>query len=582
MKKSILLSIAAAMAVPAAATTYYEQSFSSEDDLLSLVLEYDQSLTLTSDYYLHILGGLPQESQWMVQRVGSHGYCALYANHTGTGAAASARMITPAIEVEEGAGVRWSARSLLSKLPEAYAVLVRPEGGDAWTVLYENDAESDRWQHRAVSLQDWVGQTVEVAIECRSQDAFMLAIDDLKVGTLPDYEISFQNNTPVFCTPGQVILDIVGQNLGKPFKQTGARLYINGEIDEDWVYSGLDSRYQPGDWANGCIYIDMAEGQQIEYTVAILEDDVEIDSCTGTLICNSYERTLLVDEGTGTWCNNCPMAELNIANVRDIYGDQLIMLSTHTGDVMVNADYFSALSMYEVPYFIVNRSDDWRCSRSALKSTLKEAAAEFTLWGIDAKAEKTADGRISLTVNAYASQAIDNSDDNLRIGYVVIGDFVNVPESDARHYRQYNSALSTDYEQLYFLPTYIPAELWNYNHVTLESSAAFSGIAQSLPPSVEASTVYTTLCEIGMPDEAEIVDILSVAAYVFDTATGKVENACLALVEGINSIGSVVADQDANATEQWFTIQGLPASQNPGPGLYIVRTGSSARKVLIK
>lgn len=44
------------------------------------------------------------------------------------------------------------------------------------------------------------------------------------------------------------------------------------------------------------------------------------------------DRVILVEEFSGALCPNCPQGTLELENLKDIYGDQLVVLTIHAGD----------------------------------------------------------------------------------------------------------------------------------------------------------------------------------------------------------------------------------------------------------
>jgi hypothetical protein len=98
-------------------------------------------------------------------------------------------MISPMISIESGASVDFWAKSYTDQYGlERFRVGVSTTGTspDDFTIISPGDyvePPADDWTEYNYSLDDYAGQSVYVAIQCVSSDAFILFIDDFVVGT---------------------------------------------------------------------------------------------------------------------------------------------------------------------------------------------------------------------------------------------------------------------------------------------------------------------------------------------------------------------------------------------------------------
>ncbi len=92
-------------------------------------------------------------------------------------------IISPAFEVHEGNYFSFAGRSLTSEFGlEVFNVKIKPEGQDIWQTLTEAVMTPETWTLFEYDLSGYLGQRVQVAIQCVSDDAFVLFLDDLRVG----------------------------------------------------------------------------------------------------------------------------------------------------------------------------------------------------------------------------------------------------------------------------------------------------------------------------------------------------------------------------------------------------------------
>jgi hypothetical protein len=75
------------------------------------------------------------------------------------------------------------------------------------------------------------------------------------------------------------------------------------------------------------------------------------------------------------------------------------------------------------------------------------------------------------------------------------------------------------------MPSLIPSELMTYHDVSLTSDNAFSGIADSLPLSMNKGEGYTCRLRLDRPELLDDIMNGKLVAYVIDTTTGELENA---------------------------------------------------------
>src|SRR6185312_57430 len=109
-------------------------------------------------------------------------------------------MWTPAIaNLPANSVLSWNAVAYDPAFSDGYEVrimTVAPTGGTgvignqitASTVLYSNAAENSSWTARTVSISAYTGQTVYIGFRNNTNDKFLLAIDDIVVQTLVNYD----------------------------------------------------------------------------------------------------------------------------------------------------------------------------------------------------------------------------------------------------------------------------------------------------------------------------------------------------------------------------------------------------------
>ncbi len=271
-----------------------------------------------------------------------------------------------------------------------------------------------------------------------------------------------------------------------------------------------------------------------------------------------FVRALVVDKGTGMWCVNCPSREVVIDDLEDRFGSRLIMLVTHVRDILDNPGYWEALEYNSVPRMMLNRI---KASQGGGDANFEEYYDQPTSFGIriDGPVE-IAERNLKVKARVKVSESIDNSGERYRVGYVITGNFYKPGDNK---YIQENNCTNPFFGAYYYLPGKIPSALMHYENVTLTSETAFTGIEGSLPASLVPGESYEVSWECVTPTLLDSPEDARVVAFVIDTVTGELMNACALDA----STESVVNEAAVISTESLFHITSdgmIQASILPG------------------
>ena len=122
--------------------------------------------------------------------------------------------ILPAITIENGYVFKFWAKSFSSSYRESFRAGVYNGNGNLSAVLGSNASVPNTWTEYSYNLSSYVGQTIQLAIHCNSNDCFAFFIDDIFVGD--------PNFTPTWSEP------ITG--VTSPYILTG----LNSETDYEF------------------------------------------------------------------------------------------------------------------------------------------------------------------------------------------------------------------------------------------------------------------------------------------------------------------------------------------------------------
>lgn len=316
-----------------------------------------------------------------------------------------------------------------------------------------------------------------------------------------------------------------------------------------------------------------------------------------------YQRNVVIEEGTGTWCGNCPMGIVAMQNLEEKYGneEQFIPIAVHYDDKMAIDEYTSYIKTYcsaGLPMATINR-DVISIGSFTPEPVLVEFAYEYAkevkaIAKIDLDAKYNED-KTQLYITTNTNFAIETNN-NYTVNIVMTQDNVG-PYKQTNYFSDYGEGVEMGGFELLG----DPVEL-TYNDVAV----CFKNIGD-LEGSVPGNN-YALSYALSFADYSQIKDVnnIAVIAMVVNKKSGLIENATklefydeagidavtetsiLPSARGINGGINVTA---AEGTTTVYTMSGSIAAQsaaegditfNLPAGLYVVKSGNYVAKVTVK
>lgn len=473
---------------------------------------------------------------WTVETVDGSSYSFVAPSHTESGSPVDSWLTTaPFIVESEDAWLRWKAKSVLPGFPECYDVVVTAFGEEPVTVAGVSE-ENVRWQTHLVSLADFTGKEVRVSFVCRSCNRYMLAVKDIFAGVFDSVEWEIDNTTSRYAA----IADgaIVRGSVTNTGADAGGAAIVCRVGDTETV---IDSE---GKWLTGTTReynfdIPVALNESTAYSIGISCGGEFVSLVSSEVFVSHFERILLVDEGTGMWCNNCPDGILELDRLKEEFGNNIIELSCHVYDPLAMPDYWGELKFYAVPYMMLNRN------RDTMGSSSRNFSKEYNspvMAGIRLPENVTSDGEtVTLEGEVTFARDIDNAGGRYKVGYAVVADIFD-PGSE--EYYQQNNLTMPRACQYYILPTVIAPTLARFDNAVIEDSHAFCGVDGSIPENIIGMTGNQFTLTAALPEIASDAENVRVVAYVIDTASGMILNAAVCNVAITNGIGQTSSDSN--------------------------------------
>ena len=243
-----------------------------------------------------------------------------------------------------------------------------------------------------------------------------------------------------------------------------------------------------------------------------------------------FPRTVVYEEGTGTWCGWCVRGLVGLKDMAHYHDDgSWIGIAVHNGDPMVDATYDSALGINSFPSGKINRkSSSVDPGLSSLEGAYSSERAITPLAKIDITDKSWNTSTREITVEVTTNFALDLTSADYNAALIIVEDAVTGTASgyaQANYYAS-NGIDMIDWEGINwrYLGNPIPATDMVYNHVGRSLVGGWAGVAGSIPASVTYGTGYTYTFTHTLPaDQNE--DEIELVAIVLDNQTGLIENA---------------------------------------------------------
>lgn len=302
-------------------------------------------------------------------------------------------------------------------------------------------------------------------------------------------------------------------------------------------------------------------------------------------------QRLVVEEGTGTWCQYCPKGIVGFRKASEAYPNHFIGIAIHRSDNLVTNTY-EDLVFESLPscYFNRNTKSAIEPSFESIETAVKKLMEKTPVMGVDANVKYTDSGKKKISVEALTTFLGAHKGMNYRLSFVLL-------ESGITGYTQVNAFAGGKLGEMggfEKLPN--PATI-DMDHVA-RMNYSYNGIEGSIPADVEAdeTTRYTTTLDV--PSTIQNPDNCDLVVLVIDAATGRIENGVkVALGEhttGIRDAEKVVVPDFSFCGDRLnvdgfagsvrlYTADGVEVSNsNLAPGMYIVKATAGNQTVTKK
>lgn len=456
-------------------------------------------------------------------------------------------MITPQLIIPDKNNVclKWTSRSIHNYKRDGYRVMISTKSNslEDFEEVYAEEEEDYEWNNHVFPLADYAGKPIYIAFVHNSKKQYVLALDDLYIGEVQSPELHAVNDTRFFAAKDEKP-DVKGVivNKGKDLNIQKLECITNkGEV----ITVDYNKLLGMGD---SCSFVfknlPLVLGESTVYTIeAVADNNKRYTVLQDSVICSHYRRTMLLEKGTGTWCTSCPQMNPLVNKIRSRYGEEMVYIESHSGDNLSDGYYSTGMGLANLPTIVFNRDSDTRQEDCLSWNQLRKSVTKETYGQISVAVELSEGNNINVSTTSEFARQIDNSKDNYRVGFAIVEKKI---ESNSKTLQRSGVITSEVYEEYYFLPSPIPADLMFFSNVARTNNSAFTGYAASIPSLIEEGKPYTFTTSLQIPEWVVDRNNLSVVAFLFNSVTDELINvAQIDVPESASHIKSFISNDSA-------------------------------------
>lgn len=290
---------------------------------------------------------------------------------------------------------------------------------------------------------------------------------------------------------------------------------------------------------------------------------------------NGFDRNLVMEEATGTWCGFCPSGIVLCETITENFGDRYFCISVHGGsDRMVISDYSGFISKYITegyPMAWTNRVEKHAPTSTTVDGMLTYAREIMNKYAKPTYVKVTATPEADLSakrckVTADVEFAIDG-EQNHALNFVITESNVG-PMAQKNYYAGGVYGTMAGWEEKESETNIL------FNDVA-RAYKEFGGIDGSIPAVVKAGEKYSYETELSLANcTTGNLNNMDLIVFITNQDTDEIVNAykiCLDL-SGVESIGA-----EDDGIVRYFNLQGIETTR-PEKGIYIkVENGRSSK-----
>lgn len=400
-----------------------------------------------------------------------------------------------------------------------------------------------------------------------------------------DIAISNLNCTPIASLNKPFNIDFLLQNVASNDIETAKLSVKVGDSDAETVELTFDPVLSYKSYAMASLEVKSATvGANVPLTVSVLEvNGVEDTNSSNNEVSTAflclpegagYDRNVVIEEGTGTWCGFCVRGIVGMEYMKENYAadGRLIQIACHVGDAMEIENYqgFADQAFAGYPSALVDRYLDVDPNSEDLEAAYLQQLNMVSLANIELRAEAGEENEVILT--SKTKFALDGDGYDYKIAYVVVEDGVGP-------YNQSNYYSGGGYGEMDGFENEGETVRLTFNDVAVAATDML-GLEGVFPSNVVAGEEYEDEAIMGVEgiSEDDLKNNCRFVVMVINAENGQIVNAAQCTL-GTSGISNVEVSEEAEA--EYYNMQGLRVNPNDAvKGIFIKRQGGNSSKVV--
>lgn len=468
----------------------------------------------------------------------------------------------------------WTNDAVMSYLNDELIAQFEAEGDCIYNEIESPGADEEKlageWKHNKLSLAEYAGKNIYIAFVNQNRDQSMIMLDSIHVTYEGPFALGSNTETAVV---REEEIEVSG--------------YI--KITDDGIYNTLRAYYKDEsgtqqesktftdlELTNGDIYkftfdkkLPLEIGKITNFSIGVeINGGIQEISLSVKNLAFAPTKRVVVEEGTGTWCGNCPLGILALEHLEKQFADKVIPVGIHYNDIYEYLPYIAALDFQGYPTGMINRVDSLYSPMHTEKNAAGDTdAVEFVSpegnktftdivireFQTQAEADIALDnvvydettGYLSVTTNV--TYAVDMKAANYNVFYVIMEDGLVGNQVNYFYNISHPNLGEWGKGGIYG----ISSTPFTYNDVARAIiGTSFNGISGYIPNNITANEPITFEILTNIPAEVSDMKNASVVCMLISGNTRKVVNAAKAYftkgsVDGSSIDTNTVENQNA-------------------------------------
>lgn len=212
------------------------------------------------------------------------------------------------------------------------------------------------WHPYELSLSEFNGKNVYIAFVNENDKAGMICVDDIKIISDGNFEITSLTEKTVIDQPeakvkGNLRLrNVTGSMVKLLCVADGFEDEKTMDISDLAKESDLEFEFDKP--------LPLTVGKSTPFTIiATIGDETQTVSSSVSDLAFEPHKRVIIEEGTGAWCGNCPRGILALEYLEKAFPDRVVAIAIHNGDEYAYDSYTAANELGGYPSARINRGD---------------------------------------------------------------------------------------------------------------------------------------------------------------------------------------------------------------------------------